>query len=97
MTVDLEVLDRQVRHLLDREAIWDCVYRYARGLDRHDPEVFASAYHEDAIDRHGDFVGRRDEFVAWGLDLLASEWDRHTHFLTNNRVEIDGDVAHSET
>jgi hypothetical protein len=95
--VDIERLAVQVRHLLDREAIWDCVYRYARGLDRHDPEIFASAYHEDGIDRHGDFVGLRDEFVPWGLDLLASQWDAHTHFMTNNRVEIDGDVAHSES
>jgi hypothetical protein len=94
--VDVRRLAEQVQWLLDREAIWDCIYRYARGLDRHDPEVFASAYHVDGIDRHGDFIGLRDEFVPWGLDLLASEWDAHTHFLTNNRVEIDGDVAHSE-
>jgi len=95
--VDVERLAAQVQYLLDRDAIWDCVYRYARGLDRHDPEIFASPYHEDAIDRHGDFVGRRDEFVSWGLDLLASRWDAHTHFMTNNRVEIDGDIAHSES
>jgi hypothetical protein len=94
--VDVERLAKQVQWLLDREAIQDCVYRYARGLDRHDPEMFASPYHSDAIDRHGDFVGTRDEFVPWGLDLLASEWDTHTHFITNNRVEIEGDVAHSE-
>jgi hypothetical protein len=95
--VDVQSLAAQVRYLLDRDAIWDCVYRYARGLDRHDPEIFASPYHEDAIDRHGDFVGTRDEFVPWGLDLLASHWDAHTHFMTNNRVEITGDVAHSES
>lgn len=96
-TVDIERLAEQVQYLLDRDAIWDCVYRYARGLDRHDPEIFASPYHPDAIDRHGDFVGLRDDFVPWGLDVLASQWDAHTHFMTNNRVEIDGDVAHSET
>jgi ketosteroid isomerase-like protein len=93
---DVERLAEQVQRLLDREAIWDCVYRYARGLDRHDAEIYASAYHEDALDRHGDFLGPRDEFVPWGLELLASEWDAHTHFITNNRVEIEGDVAHSE-
>ena len=93
---ELQQLREQVQELLDRQAILDCVYRYARGLDRHDPEIFASVYHEDAIDHHGDFLGRRDEFVPWGLDLLASEWDSHTHFITNNRVDIEGDVAHSE-
>ena len=94
--VDVEALAAQVQYLVDRDAIWDCVYRYARGLDRHDPDVLASPFHEDAIDKHGDFVGGRDEFVEWGLELLSSQWDAHTHFMTNNRVEIDGDVAHSE-
>jgi ketosteroid isomerase-like protein len=94
--IDVKRLAEQVQWLVDREAIWDCVYRYARGLDRHDADVFASAYHEDAIDRHGAFLGRTSEFVPWGLELLASEWDSHTHFITNNRVEIEGDVAHSE-
>jgi hypothetical protein len=89
-------LQAQVRELLDRQQILDCVHRYARGLDRHDPEIFASVYHEDAIDHHGDFLGRRDEFVPWGIDLLASEWDTHTHFLSNVRIELDGDTAHSE-
>jgi hypothetical protein len=96
-TVDVAALQAQVQRLLDREAIWDCVYRYARGLDRHDREIFESAYHPDAIDHHGSFLGRRDEFVPWGLDLLASEWDTHTHFITNNRVDIEGDVAYSES
>jgi hypothetical protein len=34
--------------------------------------------------------------VSWGLGLLASEWNAHTHFITNIRIDIDGDVAHSE-
>jgi len=93
---ELEQLKAEVRSLRDRQAILDCVYRYARGLDRHDAEIFASAYHEDAIDHHGDFLGRRTEFVPWGLALLASEWDAHTHFITNTRIDIDADVAHSE-
>ena len=94
---ELEVLRRQVQDLVDREAIRDCSLRYARGLDRHDPEIYASPYHPDAIDRHGEFLGRRDDFVPWGLALLASEWDAHTHYITNIRVDIDGDAAHAES
>jgi ketosteroid isomerase-like protein len=93
---ELESLRRQVQDLVDREAIRDCVLRYARGLDRHDAEIYASVYHQDAIDHHGEFLGRRDDFVPWGLALLASEWDAHTHHITNTRVDIDGDTAHSE-
>ena len=94
---EFERMRAQLQELMDREAIRDCVLRYARGLDRHDLEIYESAYHPDAIDHHGPFLGRRDEFCRWGLDLLASEWDAHSHFNTNVRIEIDGDVAHSET
>jgi hypothetical protein len=92
----LAAVREEVRALRDHREIADCVYRYARGLDRHDEEVFASAYHPDAIDNHGPFLGRRDEFVRWGLDLLASEWNAHTHFISNVRADIDGDEAHAE-
>ena len=93
---ELASLRAELQELRDRQEITDCVYRYARGLDRHDAEIYSSAYHQDAIDHHGPFLGRRDEFVPWGLDLLASEWDAHTHFITNMRADIDGDTAHSE-
>ncbi len=33
--------------LADREAIEATLYRYARGLDRHDPDLYASAWAED--------------------------------------------------
>ena len=91
-----ETLSPELQRLLDRQAISDCLHRYSRGLDRHDREVLASVYHEDALDHHGDFVGLRDEFVPWADELLASEWDAHTHFLDVNNVDIEGDVAHSE-
>ena len=38
--------------LADREAIRDCLYRYARGMDRCDEEMLRSAYWEDALDDH---------------------------------------------
>ena len=94
---EFERMRTQLQELTDREAIRDCILRYARGLDRHDLEIYKSAYHPDAIDHHGPFLGRRDEFCEWGIDLLASEWDTHSHFQTNIRIEIDGDTAHAET
>jgi hypothetical protein len=86
-----------VQLLLDRLAIQDCVTGYARGLDRHDRELLASAYHEDAIDHHGDFTGPVDEFVAWANAGHEGSYTAHTHFITNTRAEIDGDVAHAES
>jgi uncharacterized protein (TIGR02246 family) len=35
--------------LADREAIEATIYRYARGLDRRDPDLYASAWSEDAV------------------------------------------------
>jgi hypothetical protein len=91
-----ETYGPEIRHLLDRQAIVDCLHRYSRGLDRHDEELLASAFHPDALDHHGDFLGPPDEFVPWANALHESEWTSHTHFLDVNAVEIDGDVAHSE-
>ena len=90
-------LSPELRNMLDRQAILDCIHRYARGLDRHDDELVASAYHPDALDHHGDFTGRPDEFIPWANELHESEWVAHQHFITNHTVEIDGDVAHAES
>lgn len=50
----------QIREeMADREAIRDCLYRYARGVDRCDEELLRSAYWENAMDDHCLFVGAR--------------------------------------
>ncbi len=85
----------EVQRLLDRQAILDCLHRYTRGLDRHDTELIASAFHEDALDNHGEFFGTPGEFLTWQNEL-HQEWTAHTHFLDCNHIDIDGDVAHSE-
>ena len=92
-----EVHDPQIQRLLDRTAIGDCLARYARGLDRHDDELVASAFFEDAVDRHGQFTGSPRELAAWGAAQHESVWDAHQHFLSNVTIEFDGDVAHVET
>jgi hypothetical protein len=90
-------LRADVQKLLDRQAIVDCVNRYVRGLDRHDDELVASAYHEGALDHHGHFVGTVAEFIPWANELHAADWSAHHHHLTTHTVELDGDTAHAET
>ena len=46
-------LQRDVRYLMDRQSIVDCIARHARGHDRHDVELLTSAYHPDGVDEHG--------------------------------------------
>lgn len=93
----LEDLERQLRHLLDREAIRDVVTSYARGVDRLDRELLMSAYHPDAVDDHAGFVGDREEFWEFANDLHGTFHRVTQHYIANHSAEIDGDTAHAET
>jgi hypothetical protein len=82
--------------MVDREAIRDCMYRYARGVDRCDEAMLRSAYWEDAIDDHCLFVGGREELIAWVLPLLrAMEASQHT--IGNIFIRLHGDHADAES
>ena len=97
MTNDLGDLARKVGELCDREAIRQCIHRYARGVDRFDRELILSAFHPDALDEHGKFVGTREEFVDWALGQHGGAHLSHQHCLLNHSCELDGDTAHAET
>jgi hypothetical protein len=84
-------------YLLDRLAIYDCLVRYVRGLDRHDSELMASAFWPDAQVNYGSlFSGPRDEFVDWANEL-ESQNEYHAHHIGTQTVDFDGDRAHVET
>ena len=85
-----------LRRLLDRTAITECVHRYARGLDRRDAELVASAYHASAVEDHGQYVGELNGLVEYLMDVHApfSGYQRH---VTTQNVDIDGDDAHAES
>lgn len=85
-----------VQELLDRQAIADCVHRYARGIDRRDAELVASCYHPDAIDDHGTFVGSGRDLAEWVFERQEGTLSTQNH-ITTHRVELDGDTAHGET
>ena len=42
--------DSQLQELLDKQALYEVVARYCRGVDRADEELVRSAYHPDAIE-----------------------------------------------
>jgi hypothetical protein len=94
--MDAEWMAR-VQKLEDRQAIVDCLVRYCRGMDRFDRDLVLSAYHPDAIDDHGIFVGGPEEFADWAMALHGSLQSVTQHILTNHTCELDGDVAHTET
>lgn len=90
---------QEIRDLIDRQQILDCIHRYCRGLDRLDRELALSAYHCDAYDDHAYFCGPAAEFIDFTIRRHGEEGVTkcHQHYVTNHRVEIDGDLAHAET
>lgn len=94
---DLAELARDVRYLKDRLAISDCIARHARGCDRHDVDLIASAYWSDGVDEHGRAVNPGPEYAAWANRTHAATTEVQTHNVTTHTCEIDGDVAHAES
>lgn len=86
-----------LQQLLDRQAIQDCLLRYTRGVDRLDRELLLSAYHTDAIDDHGAFVGSPTAFADWALPHHREHQRSTHHLILNHSCELNGDSAHSET
>ena len=81
MTAD-SVLQERVSHLEAASEIYDCMMRYARGVDRRDHDLLRSAYRDGAVDDHVGFVGdryvdrleRRDERWAIVARVCVAEW-----------------------
>jgi len=86
----------ELREMLDRQQIARCLLRYTRGVDRRDPDLVRAAFHPDGIDCHGGVTGTVEDFLAWWLPLQDSR-EATQHFVTNQTIDIDGDVAHVET
>jgi hypothetical protein len=80
----------------DKLACTELIYRLARGLDRRDPEILRSVFHDDATDDHGTFVGSAKDFVPWVMGVLGT-MIRTNHCISNTLVEVDGDAARSES
>lgn len=97
MNVTQDELIATVRMLADRQAIRDCIYNYCRAMDRMDRELLLAQYHEDAIDDHGLFVGKREEFADWAFAYHAQCQHSTQHIVTNHTCELDDDIAHAET
>ena len=97
METTVESLMAAVRDMQAREAIKDCVLRYCRGADRLDADLMLSAYHPDAIDEHGKFVGTAADFVAWALRQHVDSHLSTQHLVANHRCDIEGETAHTET
>lgn len=86
-------MEARLQVLLDKQEIHDALMRYARGADRHDPELLLSAYHDDAYADYGGFKGS-PKVMAESIAKLPDY--PMQHFIGNVLIEVDGDVAYSE-
>lgn len=94
---DLSHLQREVRHLRDRQDILDCVMQQSRGHDRHDLELMAAVLHSDGVDEHGPVTSVGAAYGAHANEAHASVFVDHLHNITTHTCEIDGDTAHAES
>ena len=85
-----------LQQLLDKQEIHEVLMRYCRGIDRCDAELLNTVYHPDATDDHGMFKGKAADFIPWALNALTRE-DNTSHYIANELIEIDGDVAYCES
>lgn len=83
--------------LVARQRIWDCMLRYARGMDRLDAALALSAYHPGAIEDHGAMIAPCEQFVPQVIAFHKTSELVTQHILSNHSCEIDGDTAHAET
>ncbi len=97
MSMTMEEMEAKLTYLMDRQEIYDVIVRYCRGCDRLDRGMVLSAYHPDALDDHGSFVGPPDAFWDWVQNLHGTYQSATQHMIGNHHVEFDGDVAHCET
>lgn len=89
--------DYSVERLADRMQIQDCMYRWCRGVDRLDFESIRSAFHDDAIDRHGVYEGGVDGLVEW-IRQRHRAIPFSMHLVANMLIEFaDRDTAIAET
>ena len=94
---DLGQLRDDIRYLMDRTAILDCIASHARGCDRHDVDLLTGTYDPDGIDMHGARVSLGPEYAEWANQVHASTSANHLHNVTTHTCEINGEEAHAES
>jgi hypothetical protein len=79
-----------VAELDARRQIAEVLYRYCRGVDRKDFDLFRSAYHPDAVDDHGLYRGDIDGLIRW-VQERHRRIVQSMHFVGNLLIDLDLD------
>lgn len=91
-------LEMKVQQLLDHQSILYVYRRYTRGLNRYDLDLLNGSFWPDAQVNYGSRSHRSDEWIeSWQKDRYLKGLASQAHHITNEFIEIEGDVAHAET
>jgi len=90
--------EARLQVLCDKDEIRDVILRYARAVDRNDPDLLLSVYHDDGLEHRGDvpMLGRDYVTFVFGPKMNA-KYRLTRHHLTNILIEVEGDAAQAET
>lgn len=89
-------MDQELREMLDREAIHQCIVRLARGEDRRDAALLRVSYWPGAKLDFGVFAADFETYLGWvvpGADTITNT----QHVLGQSFIELDGNSARGET
>jgi hypothetical protein len=95
-TVEMSTLPEELKDLLAREQIRDCIARLARGEDRRSAELISASYWPDASTDFGMFAGSFAEYLAWvvpGSPAIPVT----QHILGQSVIALDRAAARVET
>jgi SnoaL-like domain len=92
----MDTLPEELRTLIERERIRDCIARLARGEDRRDAELIRASYWPDSTTDYGVFVGSFDQYLAWVVPG-SSAIPVTQHVLGQSVINLKGDTARVET
>jgi hypothetical protein len=86
----------ELKALLDRDQIRDCIARLARGEDRRDAKIIGASCWPDSTTDYGVFLGSFSEYLAWVVP--GSTAIKVTqHVLGQSVIDLAGDEALAET
>ena len=92
----MNAVTEELRAMLDREKIRECIARLARGEDRRDAELITASCWPDSKTDYGVFAGSFDEYLAWVVPGSAAI-PVTQHVLGQSVIDLDGDTARVET
>jgi len=85
-----------LQELLDKQAISEVLYHYARGWDRRDLSAILDCFHPDSTHRHGSFSGASQDLLSQWFTVTSAVRSM-THLIANILIELNGDKAVCES